>query len=66
MKHICKTCRHAQWQRTPKGNIRTSMAGECTYILKMQSLPICARVALSRYGIWSTSATECPTWEKKP
>lgn len=62
----CKTCKHAQFERTPTGRIARGTRGECRYEVVIPVLPASLRLAhLYRHGIWPDFGTDCPTYEKK-
>ena len=63
-KHICKTCKWAEWRRTETGRIRPKQAGRCTYQLPVIPLPISIEVKFPhRSAIWRDFTEECPCWE---
>ena len=58
----CKICRHAEWQKTEKGNIRTSKPGTCKYEIKWPILPECyydRKPLMSRSSIWPDEGRGC-------
>ena len=70
----CKTCRHARWQLSEKGNPRWSLPGECGYPVDLEELrqslieQLPASVSppgyLWRMAIWPEMGN-CPVWEDK-
>jgi hypothetical protein len=62
MNKNCKTCCWAQWQRTKKGNIITTIGGDCTYVNHVFIVPECDRVHVSRSAIWMYYGQNCPCW----
>ena len=69
-KSICVTCKWAEWQRTPTGRIKSSVAGRCKYPIEdhMPTLPASMELRTPRAkAIWSHRCyTECPVYEPHP
>jgi hypothetical protein len=65
----CKKCKYAKWARTEKGNIRRSIAGECTYKVVPPVLPDSIppwRQGVYTYETWgirTDTGTNCPCFE---
>lgn len=71
---ICRTCRWAEWEKTPTGRVKRSEAGHCVVEIPGMSLPVCCtpeeceKVSAGRFhktGIWWDYEKECPFWEGK-
>lgn len=62
----CKTCRWAQWQRTPRGTILKRVAGICTYHVEWPNIPTCQRMPMAdKHGIWPKDGATCKCYERE-
>lgn len=65
----CKTCVHADFERTPTGRIKRNYVGRCMKSDEIVSLARecaapCVQVAVYGVGIWpNTDATNCAHWQ---
>lgn len=68
-KPSCKTCKWADWERTPTGRISRKYVGSCLYPIPEPVLPTSVvRHSISKPyagGIEPNDGTKCPCWEKK-
>ena len=70
-KQSCRTCRWAEWERTPTGRIKQNCSGQCVYPVAHIRLPdsITENVMFTknppRNAIWTKDGTNCPCWEER-
>lgn len=58
----CTTCNHGQFERTPKGNIKRSVPGRCTFKLGALVVPVVMTVQARSTAIWPDMGADCPTF----
>lgn len=70
----CKKCIYAIFEKTPAGNIRTTVGGRCNYQVPMPLLPECVERHYTmrdgnpfkhRQAIWSGEGKDCKTFKDK-
>jgi len=60
----CRTCRWAEWKRTPTGRISQVSAGHCRCPVSWPLLPACMDVPRERRrGIWTDEGKDCVRWQ---
>jgi hypothetical protein len=63
----CKTCKYAEFPRTPTGRIKRNAPGKCKANFVPPPLPACiAQPYWHRLAIWPDYGENCPTYEEAP
>jgi len=69
MKHICRTCKYADWfDRTPTGRPAKGSVGLCESPWTPPpppDKPICVKIHWDRWTLFERWDDECPAWEGK-
>ena len=64
MSQSCKTCKYAEFPRTPTGRIKRTCHGKCKVDFVPPPLPACiARPYWPRVSIWPDMGENCPSYE---
>lgn len=65
--HVCKTCDHARWEYTEKGNLRRTAPGRCLYPFPSTPMPVSTddRWPPRVNYVWRDRKDPCPCWRRE-
>lgn len=64
----CNTCKHAEWERGPRGGIARSLPGICSKLNQLTMAPASpgmVAVTMTPILIWYGDGAGCKTYEPK-